>query len=279
MSGGSETLGTSPSPPGPAPPAMPMTPPVASIPAALPTPIAVDLRDSGVAVHDSVRAREWSASGGARVLGSVEVDRAVLLGNVSIGGSIAADRFESSGFLAVFGPARIRSRIQLGGESRWSAVVETSELEVAGRMVVSGPLQVGGLAHVRGTLEVSGAARAGRLVVDGTITVAGLLEAQEVALHLHRASRVQAIRADVVRVTRRKSLPIPGAAHPTLTVERIDAREVELEGVSCEYLKAERIALGPQCHITRLEGSVVARHPSARVGPESRSAPPHGLSR
>ena len=278
-----ETVGPAPVPSSSAPvpiPAVSVSLTASPAPAAVPpTAVVVDLRDAGVSVRESVRARAWSVSGDARVLGPVEVDGAELAGRVSIGGPFAADQLRLSGFLAVLGPARIRSRAELRGESRWSAGLTAAELEVTGTMVSGAPLAVDGLAHVRGTLEVSGAARVGRLVLEGALTVAGPIEAREATVRLLRPSRAQSIRAQEVRVTVRRGLPIPGTTHPSLVVDRIDARVAELEGVSCEYLRAERIALGRDCHIARLDGTVVARHPSARVGPESRSPTPHGLTR
>jgi cytoskeletal protein CcmA (bactofilin family) len=231
--------------------------------------------------RDSLRVQTWAASGAVKVLGNVEVESATVSGNVSIGGALDAGELRSAGRFDVFDAVRVRTRLQVRGEATLRGSVDAGDLDAAGTVRVTGPVRARGLVHYAGTFELAGPLTAARLVGNGTIQVAGPVEATEVELGLERACRIGSLRADRVRVTRRTllPLPIPGFPMPTLTVARIDAKEVELEGVVCEVLQADRITLGPGCRIAHLDGQVVARHSSARVGPESRSPAPYGLTR
>ncbi len=256
-------------------PSPPPTPPP-------PAPLAGSARDEGTTVRETLRVQSWRASGAVKVLGNVEVDSAVLSGDVSIGGTVDAGELRSSGRLDVLGAVRVRTRLELRGETHLRGSADAANVEASGLVILSGPLRASGLVHYTGSLQVAGPLTSGRLVGDGTIRVGGAIEATEVELRLHKASEAASVRADRVRVTR-GGLPlpvaIPGFPRPTFTVARIDAKEAELEGVHCEYLRADRIRLGADCTVAYLDGVVVSRHASARVGPESHSPPPYGLSR
>jgi cytoskeletal protein CcmA (bactofilin family) len=230
-------------------------------------------------VRDSLRARRWSAAGAVKVLGNVEVESATVSGSVAVGGTLDAGELASSGALDVYGAVKVRTRLRVRGATHLRGPVDVGELEGSGEVNVVGPLRATGLVHISGALELASSLHADRLVGNGTVHILGDAEATQVELRLHRASRIGSLKAEGVVVRRRPGLPIPGLTKPTLAVARIDAKTVELEGVDCGYLRADRITLGPDCHIARLEGKVVARHPSARVGPESRTPPPYGLTR
>ena len=128
-----------------------------------------------------------------------------------------------------------------------------------------------------------GRARFGRFVGRGTLRAPGEFSADSVALEVERDSSIGTLLAGSVIVTRPSAppfkVPFFGKERPRLKVLRIEASEVHLEGVDVEVLRADRIALGPDCHVARVIGEVMAVDPSSHVGPESRSPPPHGISR
>ncbi|MCI4340096.1 MAG: hypothetical protein L3J73_02345, partial [Thermoplasmata archaeon] len=116
---------------------------------------------------------------------------------------------------------------------------------------------------------------ASRVEFDGRATIEGAVVATEVVGRLRDDSRIGSIRADRVTITRPTRLRGGGR----LNVLTIEAKEVDLEAVHAQHVRAERIALGPGCQIAEVEGTITRRHPSAHVGPASQSAPPHGLTR
>ena len=72
---------------------------------------------------------------------------------------------------------------------------------------------------------------------------------------------------------------LPWETKGTLRTLRIEGREVHLEGVTVEFLRADAIFLGEGCRVARHEGTIVARHRTAVVGPSAVSHPWAGLSR
>src|SRR5579859_7980742 len=79
----------------PAPPAAP--PPVP------PPPRTGEVRDTGAARHDSIRAQRWTAQGAVKVLGDVEIDAAELSGLASVRGAVRGGSVSMQGTLDVGG--------------------------------------------------------------------------------------------------------------------------------------------------------------------------------
>jgi cytoskeletal protein CcmA (bactofilin family) len=268
-----------PPPPGAASP----TPPPAPTPPLL---VGV-IEDSGVVFRESVRARSWRSLGPTKVTGSVEVEEAELTGPAAIGGSLTAGRLRTTGTLEVDGPAKLTSPSTLTGVARFGSSLDALDLMIRGSLTASGSLRAAGLLRLEGALRAPDVT-AGRLVLDGDLEVSGAVVSDLGYLRLHHASTVGTLKVATLDVARRIAFPfnlvpfrVPfiGPVLPHLSALRIEGVDVKLEGVSAEFLKADRIVLGPDCHIAHVEGTIVHQDPKARVGPESRSPPPHGLSR
>lgn len=257
--------------------AAPASPPAS---AALDTPRASTVRDRGTVRLDSIRARRWSVSGTAKVVRDVEVDELRARGLLSVGGRLAVGSLDGRGAIEVEGP-----------------------LEARGPVTFSGPVHAA-RAHV-GSLDVRGIVRIadGPLVVEGEGAVRGTLEAPEVAAQVLRlegaaripgATRVSNLHADLRETSTfgpivGRSIWLHGKVpnlvdkvlfHECLvTVGRIEADVVDLEGVDVDFVRSPEIVLGRSCHVTRYEGTIVRQHASSAVGPESRTPPPYGLRR
>ena len=114
------------------------------------------------------------------------------------------------------------------------------------------------------------------LQLDGGVVVPGLFDCPTGVVHLRSPSRIGTLRSENLRIVP----PLfPPARRLLLVVDRIEAKDVEIAGVDCEYLRADRVRLGPHAHVTRLDGEVIRRHPTAVVGPWAREPIPPGLSR
>ncbi|MCI4354283.1 MAG: hypothetical protein L3K06_02835, partial [Thermoplasmata archaeon] len=149
------------------------------------------------------------------------------------------------------------------------------EIDLGGAIHVGGAVRAATRLRWKGDLEVGGEVAASRVEFDGRATIEGAVVATEVVGRLRDDSRIGSIRADRVTITRPTRLRGGGR----LNVLTIEAKEVDLEAVHAQHVRAERIALGPGCQIAEVEGTITRRHPSAHVGPASQSAPPHGLTR
>lgn len=235
-----------------------------------------EVRDAGAAHHDTISALRWTSDGVSKVLGDADAGEAILSGAVSVRGRLSADRVTVRGTLEVEGTTRVVGSLDVSGDARFSASVDAGQMGVDGATEISGPLTVAQGLTCSGHLQVAGDLASQALRFDGRLTVRGKVVAKQVGGRLRGISRAEAILATTVAIDRHA--PLLGAKG-RLEVLRIEAEEVRLAGVQCQFLKADRIHLGPDCHIALLEGTVVERHPSSRVGPESTSPRPYGLSR
>ena len=248
----------------------------ASIPPPVPPPLEGDIRDVGGARRASLRARSYTALGAVKLLGDLDAGSVELHGLASIGGRLTAEKLRSDGTLDVAGAVLVKGEATVKGTAILRAGLTSGDLNVHGHLLVTGPIVSDGDSRVHGHLEASGNLSARSLQFDGGVSVAGHVDSPIVEGHLRRASRIGTLRAQHVRIVR---APPPFGSRGSLVIDRIEASEVELEGVDCEYLRADRVRLGADSHVTRLDGQVVRRHRTAFVGPRSWEPVPPGISR
>jgi len=251
-------------------PSAPVSPPAPS-----PPPRSGDLQDSGAVRRDAVRAHRWSASGAAKVLGDVDVDEATLSGLTSIRGDVTGGSISASGTCDILGSVRLTGAFRGSGTTTIGKGVSAEEIDLSGAASVHGPVESSGRVRWAGSLETGEGVSAARVEFEGRGVVPGAIVAKEVEGRIRGDSRFGSISADRVRITR----PARLFAQGELRVLTIEGKDVELEAVVAQYVKAERVALGAHCQIARVDGTITRRHPTARVGPASQSPPPYGLSR
>ena len=253
----------SPSPTGPAPTAPPAPPRTGEI------------HDLGSVRRDSVRAQRWTAKGADKVLGDAEVDLADLSGLVSIRGTLSGGSVTTSGTLDVGGAVRLAGALTAAGTTTLDGDVLVQELLLTGSTAVSGRVEARGRCRWKGSLEVAQGVTAERVEFEGRGAIEGAVRAKEVEGRVRGPSRFGSIVADRVRIHRPTRLF--GGGH--LEVLTIEAKDVELEGVHAQYVKAERVAIGAGCQIAQVDGTISRQHPSSHVGPAVRSPTPYGLTR
>lgn len=268
----------SPSPPPPAPPkageaAASSTPP--------PPPPTGTLEDVGTVRRDSVAADRWTVRGTAKVTGDARVREARFDGNVSIGGKLTAGGVTSRGALELGGPVDVTGRFETDGSLRAPSAVHAVDAELRGDSEVLGAVAIDRVLTVRGELRAPSLA-VGALTLHGVANVPGEVTAFSVSARFTDDSSLGPVKAKTVEI--RARLPnlverfLPGRDRQ-FRVERVEADSVELEGVDVEFVRSPAISLGREAHITQYEGTIVRRHPTSRVGFESRSPRPYGLSR
>jgi cytoskeletal protein CcmA (bactofilin family) len=221
----------------------------------------------------------------SKVQGDLDVGTGSATGLVSVGGKLSADSFRTRGTLEVVGTADVRDQFTLEGTSHLHAAVHAGTLDARGSLRCDADVRVDRVFNVTGTLEAP-SAHVGLLELTGTIDLPGDLEALlSVRARFRGDSRIRAIRAKSVVLEGPPTSLIPtlfrkvfgGSAR--VLVGRVEAESVEIAAVDVEFIHANQIVLGAGSHVTEVEGTILRRHPSSRVGPESRSPPPHGLSR
>jgi cytoskeletal protein CcmA (bactofilin family) len=271
--------------------AAPSTPAVGSattVPSASPThPPARSgpIRDRGVVRRDAIRATGWTSDGVAKVLGDVDVVQGSSAGLVSIAGRLLAGTFRARGTLEVLGPVNVREELRVDGTIHFFAAVRAGAMVSAGTLRCGGDLGVDRAFVGTGSVEMP-SVHTGAFEFTGAAAVPGDLEAMgRVRIGFRGDSRIGSIRAKRVELHGPPTSPIPtlwrsvfgGSA--AVHVDRIEAESVALSAVDVGFVHAREIDLGPGAHVTALEGTIVRQHPTSRVGPESRTPKPHGLTR
>ncbi|MGA8303358.1 MAG: hypothetical protein WA691_00860 [Thermoplasmata archaeon] len=261
------------------------TPSSALPPASAPPSRAGAVRDSGTVRRDSLRAATWTSTGLVKVQGDVDVGSGSTSGLVSVGGKLSAGSFRARGTLEVLGPTNVRDQLTLEGTVHLQAAVHAGAVEAKGTFRSPSDVRVDRALSVTGTFEAP-SAHVGLFDLTGSAEISGDLEAAVLVRGRFRGnSHLGTIRARSVVLEGPPTALIPtlwrrvfgGSA--TVEVGRIEADSVSLRAVDVEFVRSPEIVLGPGAHVTTVEGTIVRRHPTSRVGPESRSPRPHGLSR
>jgi cytoskeletal protein CcmA (bactofilin family) len=236
--------------------------------------------DRNASWRESVLAQRWIAKGTAKVAKDVEATSVDLDGVVSVGGQISAGTLRVRGTLEVTGNIFVTESFTVRGAVRAAGTVRAGTFDSRGSFRGAAPLTVDGLASAVGNLEVP-SAKSGPLRLAGGARIPGRIDATSVWAELREVSDFGTIVAGSVRFHAKVPTIVDKVrfrAWP-VTVERIEAEIVDLQGVEVAHVRAPQIVLGRECHVTAVEGSIVRRHPSSYVGPESRSPLPYGLRR
>ncbi|MGA7477134.1 MAG: hypothetical protein WBW47_08005 [Thermoplasmata archaeon] len=259
-------------------------PTTSSAPAAPPTqpprPRVGEVRDSGTIRKESVDADRWTARGTVKVIRDVNLGQGTLDGTVSIGGKLTATGLEHRGTLDVGGAMDVRGTFRGSGTLRAGLTLHAIDADLKGAVRMLGATSVDHALTVRGSFAAP-SLTVGELTLHGEAHVAGDIVGRSVSARLTADSAFGTIRAPSVDLRAK----VPNLVEKVLgrrvivTVQRIEADAVTLEAVNANFVHAPKITLGRDAHITEYEGTIVRRHPSSRVGFESKSRPPYGLWR
>jgi cytoskeletal protein CcmA (bactofilin family) len=239
-----------------------------------------NVADHGVTRHESIHAERWTLAGTTKVVAEADVGVAELQGTVAIGGALSAGSFHIVGDLDAGGAVEVQAALYVEGHLRTRASVHAGDLEVRGGARCAGEVRADRGLTVRGTLTAP-SLRAATLTLHGSAEVPGDIEAQQIDGHFQHDSRLGRVRARSVRFRGKVSNLVDKALfrHADVTIERIEADKVELEAVHVVFVRAPEIIVGRDASVGEVEGTIVRRHPTSHVGPQSKSRPPFGLRR
>ena len=233
---------------------LPLSPPTPAV-AVSPRSRAGEIRDQGTVRRDSVDASRWTARGTVKVTGDVNVGQAVLEGNVSIGGKLTAGAFRSHGALEVEGPVEVAGAFAGSGQLRAALTLHAGEADLRGASHVLGAVSVDQTLTVRGNLSAPSLAF-GALLLEGAAEVPGDLVGRSVSAHFTNPSSLGTVRAPTVSLRAK----VPNLVEKVLgrqmavTVRRVEADTVELEGVDVKFVRSPQISLGREAHVTEYRG-------------------------
>jgi hypothetical protein len=239
-----------------------------------------EVQDLGTVRRDSVDADRWTAHGTVKVTGEANVGIAQIEGTVSIGGKLTAGACRSHAALDVEGPVDVAGTFTSSGRLRAAGTLHAVDADLRGATQVVGAVSVDRMLTVRGSFATP-SVTVGALDLEGEARIPGDVVGLSVSAHFTRPSALGTVRANSVDLHAK----IPNFVEKILgrqmavTVRKVEADVVNLEGVDVKFVRSPKITLGREAHVTEYEGTIVARHPSSRVGFESRSPRPYGLSR
>jgi hypothetical protein len=227
-----------------------------------------------------VHALTWVTDGTVKVTGDVDVGDAKHAGALSVAGTVTADRFQCRGALDAGGALAISGNLTTETSFHATGPVQAKQASFSGTTRIVREVVVEGALTFKGQFAAA-SVRAGQFHGDGVVEVPGTMDAVDVDVRIRRDSHLGIIRARTVRLIHTPPNPIEwvlGRSTGT-PVARIEADKAELEGVDVAFLRCPEVVLGRDAHVTEIEGTVVRRHASARVGPRSKTPAPYGLSR
>jgi len=264
-----------------APPPVSATPSTTAPPPAAPRPRVGELRDAGSIRRDSVDAERWTASGLVKVTGDANVGEGTLDGTVSVGGRLAATNVRYRGMLDIDGALDAKGSFVGSGALRTGSTVHAGTADLKGTVRCAGAVTVDQTFRLRGSIAAPSLSVGGELDLEGEAHVPGDLAAGAVSARFKEDSTVGALRAKSVVLRIKPPNLVERIFFRTVTVRvaRIEADTAELDGVEVAFVRAPQIVLGRNAHVTQFEGTIVKRHPTSRVGYESKSPRPYGLRR
>jgi len=237
------------------------------------------VRDRGTVRLDAIQADRWLVTGTAKVARNVTTEELRLRGLLTVGGTLATGSLGGKGTIEVEGSVDVRGTLAMAGTLR-GAGVHAADLDVRGTLRSAGPLRIDRQGSIVGALEAPELS-APILQLDGGVRVPGRTQAGTVHAQLRETSEFGTIAARSVWLHGKVANLVDKVFFHscTVTVGRIEAETVDLEGIDVEFVRSPQIVLGRSCHVTRVEGTIVRQHPSSFVGPESRTPAPYGLRR
>jgi hypothetical protein len=227
-----------------------------------------------------VDADRWTARGLVKVTGDANIGEGTVEGTVTVGGKLAANSVQYRGTVDVEGGVEIGGTIAGSGTLRTGQTLHAGDADLQGTVRAVGAMSVDRTLAMRGSLATP-SLKVETLTFEGDAGIPGGLTGTSVSARLTADSTFGTIRARSVSLRARgpNLVEMFFWSRVHVRVDRIEAETAELEGVEVEFVHAPQITLGRNAHVTRYEGTIVKRHPSSRVGYESKSLPPYGLRR
>jgi hypothetical protein len=239
-----------------------------------------DLENSGTVRTESVDADRWTARGLVKVTGDASIGEGTVEGTVTVGGKLTANALLYRGTVDVEGAVDVGGTITGSGSFRAGQTFHAGDADLKGTVRAVGATSVDRALAVRGSLAAP-SLKSETFTLEGDAEIPGDLAGTTVSARLTADSTFGTVRARSVTLRARGPNLVEmffwNRVH--VNVDRIEADTVELEGVEAKFVHAPEITLGRHAHVTQYEGTIVKRHPTSRVGYESKSRPPYGLRR
>ncbi|WP_276358337.1 polymer-forming cytoskeletal protein [Cohnella caldifontis] len=210
-----------------------------------------DLRLVGTSTAAGGRYNRVKITGECEVSGDLACRKMSAMGNISVEGTLSSDELSLTGEAVIRGTVRagtIRGR----GELRFANAARVDKVDFTGNV------------SVRGDLEAE------RFLLSGACSIDGLLNADLLEIRLYGPCRVKEIGGESLVVKRSRVSKLMGlvnAGGPAmLTADVIEGDSVELSNTEAGVVRGNRVVIGPDCAIGKVEyRTSLAVHKSAVV--------------
>lgn len=206
---------------------------------------AIRIAGSGTVSGNPVKTQDFKAAGSARVQGNLIADRVRVSGSCAFDGDVKTDQFKSAGSVRVAGG------------------LIADQVDASGSVVVEKDLKADDVS-ASGSFRVGGTTTCDRLHAAGSVRLEGGVTADEVEIELAGDSLANTIQADHVEVRERGGFGV-FRGRGELTAERIHGDEVLLESTVAEFVRGDRVRIGPHCRIGVVEARDLVVHQSSEV--------------
>ena len=216
------------------------------------------------------------------ISGSAQIDGdAVCQGDVHVSGAASA-----KGDLAAK-EIHVSGSLQVEGDVHAEAVRISGSAQFAGNMEVRGEMRVSGSAHIcraarmqqlraAGSLRLDEGVECERFETHGGFAIQGLLNAEKVEIEVGGACQAGEIGGESVRAYRSAtantflSRLLGGARRASrLSVETIEASQIDLEATRAKVVRGRDVRIGADCEIDRVEYSGTCEIADAAIVRES----------
>ena len=211
---------------------------------------------------------------------------------ISGAGHLPGGEYESihiSGSAKIDGDAVCQEDVHVSGAATAKGDLAAKEIHVSGSLQVEGDVhaeavRVSGSAHFAGGMEVCGEMRVldegvecERFETHGGFAIQGLLNAEQVEIEVGGACQAGEIGGESVRIYRSAtavntflSRLLNGARRAgRLSVETIEASQIDLEATRAKVVRGRDVRIGADCEIDRVEYSGVCEIADGAVVRES----------
>jgi len=227
-------------------------------------------------VESSVTAAQLEVSGSIGIGGDLKADTASISGSLSIGGDTTVTSLEVSGSIDVKGDLRAEI-VSVSGSLDVKGDIDASSCEVSGALSAGGNLkaeflEVSGMCSARGIVRATKAEVYGKLSaykvegeewgVKGGLSIKSDVEVDRLEVLLASWSSIGGvIRGKEVIIREYRSEIVPGILRRILSIvlkvpplkvyglrcKGIEAEEVDIERVACDYIRGKRVKIGKGC--------------------------------
>lgn len=195
--------------------------------------------------------------------GSVRIDGQVIANSLTTSGSLKGHGSLQSETFRVSGSTHMEGAVDVGDGHCSGAFHVDGKLSIRRTMSVSGSALVTG--QITGeAMRGSGSLRVGQDVSldsiswSGSIQCPGLCTAEVIDLKLHGECHIGELAGSQINVSWERNgrwlrwLPL-NKVQEMLTVSEVSGDEVTLEATTAQMVRGDRVVIGPQCRIDRVE--------------------------